>query len=839
MGKSFHTIAIPHKDILEKEVTLNTFAADLYGVVKKTAPGEYRDKELFFSKTYLTEGMQTLLSAVKMRLTGNGGEPVIQIQTPFGGGKTHTMIAMYHKANEWGAKPVVIVGSVPDSEKYTLWAMIEEQLTGKIERFKSLVSPGREAIIELIKDNQPTLILIDELLEYIVRASAIKVVDSTLAAQTMAFIQELTEAISSLDNSCLVISLPSSMLEQYDKNAEIFYRKLQKVSGRMERIYEPVHDEEITKVIRRRLFGTIDEKALQASIKEIITYMEQENLIPEGLEVSEYRDKFIESYPFQPEVITMLYHRWGSYSTFQRTRGVLRLLSLVIQSLKNKNIPYISVSDFNLSNSQIKEELLKHIGNEFNSVIAADITDKTSGAKRIDVGLGDAYRGLYLGTRTAISTFMYSFSGGQEKGITLKELKRVSTTLDNPSNTITEAVEKMKSTFFYLQTTEDKYYFTNQPNINRILLTKMENVKEEEIEAHEKNLLINALKGKKINTFLWPSHNSDIPDTEDLKLILLREKNDKFIHEILNMKGSNPRVNRNTIIFLVPYEIERKFFDESIQRLLAHEKIDKDQTLSLSESQRKIIKEQIKQGHRDVELGLRRLYRVVIVPTKESLKEEDLGQPAFGINTPINDLVFEKLKGFEILDSIAPIVLREKYLKGKNYVETSKIYDTSLRTLGEARIISRNVLITAINQGVTLGLFGLGYLINNIPTYKFFKETPMTFLSDEEIIISPELCRKDEILDYDGKKDPTKTPENGSGEAIIKDPVSSNIKILDHITVNFEIPLGKVSDILGMLNFIRQKYNKVEININATNGEMKEEDYINKVEETLRQIGAK
>ncbi|OQC51696.1 MAG: hypothetical protein BWX56_00855 [Euryarchaeota archaeon ADurb.Bin023] len=839
MAKSFHIIAVPHKDILEKELTLNTFAADLWGVSKKTAPEEYRDKELFFSKTYLTEGMQTLLSVVEMKLKGEGGEPVIQIQTPFGGGKTHTMIALYHKASDWGAKPVVIVGSVPNSEKNTLWAMIEEQLTGKNEAFKSRVSPGREDIIELLSNHQPVLILIDELLEYISRASGITVGDSTLATQSIAFIQELTEAVSSLDNCCLITSLPSSILEHYDKNAELLFRKLQKVSGRMERIYEPVHDEEITKVIRRRLFGSIDEKALQVSLKEIMEYMEQENLIPDGLEVSEYRDKFMASYPFQPEVINILYHRWGSYSTFQRTRGVLRLLSLVIQSLKNRNIPYVSVSDFNLSNSQIKEELLKHIGPEFNSVIAADITDKTSGAKKIDISLGDAYRDLSLGTRTAISTFMYSFSGGQEKGITLKELKRVSTTLDNPANTVTEAVEKMKSLFFYLQTTEDKYFFTNQPNINRILLTKMENIHQEEIESYEKNLLINVLRGKKVSTYLWPSQNSDVPDTEDLKLVILREKNDKYIQEILNTKGSTPRVNRNTIIFLAPYEMEKKFFDESIQRLLAYEKIEKDLTLSLSESQRKLIKEQIKQGYRDIELGLRRLYRLMIVPAKDSLKEEDLGFPTFGINTPINDLVFEKLKGFEILDSIAPIVLREKYLKGKDYVETSKIFDTSLRTLGEARILSRSVLINAINQGVALGLFGLGYLINDVPTCQFYKENPMTFLSDEEIIICAELCKKEEkkIDEINEKEKPREFQDSGKSQS--KDFTTSNVKVLDHIELNFEIPFGKVSDILGMLNFIRQKYNKVEITINATKGEMKEEDYINKVEETLRQIGAK
>ncbi len=110
----------------------------------------------------------------------------------------------------------------------------------------------------------------------------------------------------------------------------------------------------------------------------LITFF-KENILPIGIEPSEYREKFLKSYPFLPEVIECLYHRWGSFPTFQRTRGVLRLLSLILYNLRNQNISYISLADVNLKDSEIRGELLKHIGNEFDSVIAADITDKNSG----------------------------------------------------------------------------------------------------------------------------------------------------------------------------------------------------------------------------------------------------------------------------------------------------------------------------------------------------------------------------------------------------------------------------------------------------------------------------
>src|SRR4030042_7031187 len=111
MMKAFHTVAVPHQDILEGRLTMDVFAADLWEVTQQRGSDEYRDAEIFFKKTYLTEGLKNLLTVVEKRLRGSGGDPVIQIQTPFGGGKTHALIVMYHKADQWGARKVDIVGT--------------------------------------------------------------------------------------------------------------------------------------------------------------------------------------------------------------------------------------------------------------------------------------------------------------------------------------------------------------------------------------------------------------------------------------------------------------------------------------------------------------------------------------------------------------------------------------------------------------------------------------------------------------------------------------------------------------------------------------------------------
>ena len=194
---------------------------------------------------------------------------------------------------------------------------------------------------------------------------------------------------------------------------------------------------------------------------------------------------------------------------FQRTRGVLRLLSFVIHALRESAIPYISLADFDLSVQEIRQELLKHIGPEYDSVIAADITGEDAGAKKVDAGLGDAYTGLKLGSRAATTVFLYSFSGGTESGASLGEIKRSATTTGHPSSALTEAVDGLQEKLFYLQHESGRSYFTNQPNLNSILLTRMENINERAInELEETELKKNLSQGRQLKTFVSPKNGS-------------------------------------------------------------------------------------------------------------------------------------------------------------------------------------------------------------------------------------------------------------------------------------------------------------------------------------------
>ena len=840
--KPFHTIAVPHKDILEGRLTMDIFAADLWEVSQKRGSDEYKDADTFFRKTYLTQGLENLLTIVEKRLRGEGGDPVIQIQTPFGGGKTHALIAMYHKTGEWGAKKVVMVGTAL-STKDTLWGSIEKQLTGKIARFSGQVSPGREAIRELLHVNQPALILMDEVLEYVTKVAGVKVEESTLAAQTIAFMQELTETASSLDKVCLVITLPSSIIEHYDESAEKLYQQLQKVAGRVEKIYTPVEENEITKIIRRRLFSDLDESSAKKVVTEFMKYAEKEGILPTELQPSEYRDKFIDSYPFMPEVVDVLYHRWGSFPTFQRTRGVLRLLSLVIYSLKGANKPYISMADFDLANQEIRQELLRHIGTEYNSIIAADITDWEAGSKNVDRSLGSAYQGQNLGSRTATIIFLYSFSGGHEHGTTLGEIKRSATTVGTPARVVAEAVEQLRDKLFYLQNIGEKYFFSNQPNLNRILLTNMENIKEKELIETERELLRESIKDGKLKVFIWEENAGNIPDSEELKLVILKKENKEIIDNILKNKGQTPRVHRNTLFFLYPLESERAGFIDNMKRRMAYEHIELDEKLSLSDEQKKEVKKELKRAEAGLKESIRRLYRMVAIPDKEGVKDADLGIPTYGEETGLDQEVYEKLRsGGEILEKIAPLVLKEKYVSDREYVPTEQLYQSSLKTPGETRPVNKSVLEQGIVEGVRAGLFGLGELEDDKPICRYYKEQASIAFSGNEVIISEALCREqvkgEEITGPEQPYSPPEAPPTGV-EEIDEEGAEDPVKIRDQIRLKFRVPKGKVSGIMGMMNLLQRNFENLKIEITAKDGKISEQDYDNKIEETFRQLGIK
>lgn len=851
----FYEIAVPHNDILEGRHTPDVFAAKLGQVFKGRGALEYKDSEQFFKKTHETSGLTKLLSDVETRLKGGEADSVIQIQTPFGGGKTHAQIAMYHKASKWDVRTVVIDGAAIDAEKKTLWGMLEEQLIGKKSRFNRESSPGRDALCELFsKQRKPVLILIDELLEYMTKAAVVKVESSTRAAQTLPFMQELTEAAGILDKVAVVLTLPSSAMEHFDESAERLYRQLQKVSGRVKKIYTPVTDHEIAQVIRHRLFSEVNEEQASETINEFMEYAKKESLLPPGTEPSDYQKRFKASYPFLPETIDVLYQQWGSLPTFQRTRGVLRLLALVIYSLKEKAIPYIRLADFDLNIQDIRQELLEHIGMSYASVLSADITRDDAGAKKVDQEYGDSYKELQLGTLTATTVFMYSFPEGVEnRGATFGEIKRSATTLPYPSSAVVEVSNKLKRKLFFLQDEGERIFFTTQANLNSILHTKIENLDDAEINAFEEKLLHENSSGEKLNTFVWPKDGSKIPDDASLKLVILKSSDDiSMMDHILETKGCTPRANRNTLFFLAPLKRERSAFYRHLKEFLAYRAIDSDQVQrsELSFSQQQEVRKAKETAEKGLNDALRRYYRTVFIPAKKSFNERELSIPAAGLKMQLGDVVYDHLHAEgDILENLQPVVIKEMYLNTTPYVRTEQLYNSSATTRGALRVSGSNAWEMGIRQGVELGHFGLGQLKEGEPIYQYFKKKPLDVsLSGDEVILQADICiaqrrsteqttddeKSDASIEVDGDKS-IKTEEI---ESSTQPDEETSQNVLKEVPLKFTIPQDKkVSDLLGMMTFLQSKFGNLRIELLATNGEMSEQEYEDNIGETVVQMG--
>jgi hypothetical protein len=399
-----------------------------------------------------------------------------------------------------------------------------------------------------------------------------------------------------------------------------------------------------------------------------------------------------------------------------------------------------------------------------------------------------------------------------------------------------------------MQNSGEKYFFSNQPNLNRIVLTKMENVKDYELVEMEQKLLKQGIKGDKLKVYIWEDKAGNISDSEDLKLIILKRENPDLMKEMLQNKGHTPRVYRNTMFFLYPLETERSGFSNLLKRKIAYDNINQDKILKLSTEQKDEIRNKLKECESDIKESIRRLYRIIAIPVKDGLKDDDLGIPTYGIQKKLDEEVYDQLhSNGEILEIIASLVIKERYLKGKDYVLTDQLYQATIKTPGETRFRSRAVLAKGISDGVLKGLFGLGELEDDKPSCIYYKEIPTLAFSNNEVIMKEELCRipppppqSPPPIGIKGAQPPgTDTvtcympgPISGDGNGV-------NVDVMDNVNLKFTIPKGKVSNIMGIMNLLQLKFDVLEIEINARKGAIKTQEYEDKILEAFNQLGIK
>ena len=417
--KPWRNVIEPNPDVSGGRYRQSEFAADLAQVVRGEGIPEYTDPVEFFSRTYLTGGLKNLLVKTLRRLTSGDGEPVIQLKTSFGGGKTHSLLALYHlfggkiQAEQSSAvreildtarveflpkvHTAVIVGTWTNPLKSTLWGEIAAQLarsTGKPELYELIrdndekkISPGVETLREIFNAASPCLILIDEVVAYGRKLKRGEVNGGTFG-NLLSFIQELTETAKASKNCEVVVSIPESDAEVGDELGRRVLKDVEHYFGRVEFVWESATPVEGYEIVRRRLFKTCnDNQAREETCSAFFSmYVNNANDFPNESRQSNYREKLLACYPIHPKLFDYLYDKWTSLENFQKTRGVLRLMANVVYRLWDQDDQSALIMPCNvpLDFAPVRAELEKYFKGNWNAIINSEVDGDKSKPHELD-----------------------------------------------------------------------------------------------------------------------------------------------------------------------------------------------------------------------------------------------------------------------------------------------------------------------------------------------------------------------------------------------------------------------------------------------------------------------
>ncbi len=632
---SWRDVITPHADVANGSFEQAEFAADLYQVATNNADAEYQDPIAFFRRTYLTAGLRELLIRAARRLSGNGGDPVVDLQTNFGGGKTHSMIALYHLASEIQASDLpgvgellaaegltlprsiaraVIVGQwlspasptvkADGTEVHTVWGEMAYQLAGRegyqlVEaEDRSGTNPG-EKLIQLFRLAGPSVVLIDEWVAYARQLPSREGEPSLIGGHfdtQFTFAQALTEAAAAVPNVVVLVSIPASDIEVGGDKGQDALARLRNVVRRKSAQWKPAEDDESFEIVRRRLFEPMTpEKARirDGVIKAFSDYYKEKKVdFPSEVTEGEYRRRMELSYPIHPELFDRLYKDWSTLDRFQRTRGVLRLMATVVSVLWQRGDQNLLImpGTIPMDEALVSSELMKYLEDGWDPVIRSDIDGANALPLRLDQA--NTNLGRYSATRR-VARAVYLASAPREEGHRGIDLKLITLGVAQPGEapgTFADALRRLSSDATYLYVDGAQYWYSLRANITRLAADRANSNFTDENADDEIRRRMSSIRELRpfVAMHAFPDGPGDVVDDDDgVHLVVLPTTAHhvpnaeaspalELAGAILAQRNAGPRLNRNLVVFVAPGEARLAELRAATRQYLAWKSIVDD-----------------------------------------------------------------------------------------------------------------------------------------------------------------------------------------------------------------------------------------------------------------------
>ena len=563
----WYKVALPREEVREgRSFNPDEFAIALEQVVAGTAPVDYRDPRAFFARTCFTRALREHTGMVLRRLAGKTANtaPVITLVTQFGGGKTHTLTTLYHLAtagdsvgeldgvssvlHEAGlgalpaAKAAVFVGNAwdPQHGRETPWIDMARQLAGDhgVELLgpnAATTPPGTEALGRVVAAaGQPVLALFDEVLNYVNRHRG-------MADQFLAFIQNLTVAMTGTTHGAAVISVPRSQVEMSDFDVA-WQEKITKVVGRVAKTLLANDETEVTEVVRRRLFDAVGPDRTKKRVSKAYAdwcFERRSQLPPEWTLVDSaateakarehLRKRFEACYPFHPATLSVFQRKWQALPQFQQTRGTLAMLAQWIAWAhedgfkRARSEALITVGSAPLDIPQFASVVLSQLGEaRLGPSIDADVAGAQAHARALDADSAGRLRDIHRRTGT---TMLFESSGGQiDRVAHLPELRFALGEPDVDTTSIDTAARALEERAYFIRRIgTDGFRFGFRPTIKKVVNDRRAALDEDdEIRPAMRKLVQDDFdRGATIPRVYFPRDGAEIADAPKLTLVVV------------------------------------------------------------------------------------------------------------------------------------------------------------------------------------------------------------------------------------------------------------------------------------------------------------------------------